>query len=424
MHLNLKLWRNIMSRKRSIIELVEAVLQELERLDYSYSSIKTSRLFYKRVINYAESEGEIYYSEEIGNKFLAEYYNCRINIFTDVMPKNLRYPIRRIRILGDYQLHGIIFRRKKMKPEYICPSQFHDSYTAFEKECERRDYSKRGMRSKMNRLRNFLDYLDDVGIKSLEEISPKILSAHAKATVHHHSKSISSNLTAQRTFLKFLYLEEYISKDLSLDVPKVKNYYCPKIPSVWNTNDIKRMLKVIDKGSPIGKRDYAILLIVTRLGIRVGDLKELTLNNLKWETKSIEFTQHKTNRIINYPILDDIGWALIDYLKNGRPKTKSPYLFIRYNPPFQEFGENANLHNIIKKYTIMAGIKIPHHAHQGMHSLRHTLAGTLLENNTPLPVIAEILGHMNIKSTNVYLKVGIEGLRRCALNPEEVFKGE
>ena len=69
MHLNLKLWRNIMSRKRSIIELVEAVLQELERLDYSYSSIKTSRLFYKRVINYAESEGEIYYSEEIGNKF-------------------------------------------------------------------------------------------------------------------------------------------------------------------------------------------------------------------------------------------------------------------------------------------------------------------------------------------------------------------
>jgi len=174
MHLNLKLWRNIMSKKRSIRELVEAVLQELERLDYSYSSIKTSRLFYKKVINYAESEGENCYSEEIGNKFLAKYYNCRINIFTDVMPKNLRYPIRKIRILGDYQLHGIIFRRKKMKSEYICPSQFHDSYTAFEKECERRDYSKRGMRSKMNRLRNFLDYLDDAGIKSRTPKSPQV----------------------------------------------------------------------------------------------------------------------------------------------------------------------------------------------------------------------------------------------------------
>jgi integrase/recombinase XerD len=125
---------------------------------------------------------------------------------------------------------------------------------------------------------------------------------------------------------------------------------------------------------------------------------------------------------IGYPILDDIGWAIIDYLKNGRPKTESPYLFVRHNAPFEAFGACANLHNIIARYTRLAGIHLRTGASRGMHSLRHTLAGVLLEQGTPLPVIAEILGHRSTLSTGVYLKIDVEGLVRCALDPDEVFR--
>jgi site-specific recombinase XerD len=182
------------------------------------------------------------------------------------------------------------------------------------------------------------------------------------------------------------------------------------------------LLECIDRGNPAGKRDYAILLLVARLGIRVSDIKSLKLSDLDWQSKTIQVKQSKTNNKVIYPILNDVGWAIIDYLKNARPITDSPFVFIRMSAPYEAFGKDANLYHIISKYTRLAGITIPRGKKHGLHSLRHTLASTLLEQGTPLPIISEILGHFNSKSTGGYLHTGIEGLRTCALDPEEVFK--
>jgi site-specific recombinase XerD len=146
------------------------------------------------------------------------------------------------------------------------------------------------------------------------------------------------------------------------------------------------------------------------------------LSDLNWVTKTIVITQEKTKNTTSYPILNDIGWAIIDYLKNARPVSSSPYVFIRMNAPYEAFGKDANLHNIITKYTRLAGISVPKGKRHGLHSLRHSLASGLLEQGTPLSVISEILGHVNTNSTSVYLQTGIEGLRVCALDPEEVFR--
>lgn len=184
------------------------------------------------------------------------------------------------------------------------------------------------------------------------------------------------------------------------------------------------MLESIDRGNPTGKRDYAILLLVTKLGMRVGDIKSLALSDLNWQLKTIEIKQNKTKNAVTYPILYDIGWALIDYLKNARPISNSPFVFIRMNAPYEAFGEDANLHNIITKYTRLAGITIPRGKRHGLHSLRHTLASTLLEQGTPLPIISEVLGHFNSKSTMGYLQTTLKRLQSCAIDPEEVFNNE
>ena len=163
-------------------------------------------------------------------------------------------------------------------------------------------------------------------------------------------------------------------------------------------------------------------MLVAKLGIRVGDVKSLKLSDLDWHKQEICFIQEKTGNTINFPIIEDVGWAIIDYLKEGRPKqSTSKILFIRMHAPFEEFGQNANLHNIITKYTRKAGIKVPKGSRYGLHSLRHTLAGTLLAQGTPLPVISDILGHADPKSTAVYLRTSHENLRLCAIDPEEVF---
>ena len=411
-----------METKLTINELVSKVLAELERLNYSYNSLCGFRAFYKRVIAFANKKEEVYFSEELGREFLKEKYNCTINYYTEAIPKPYRNPIRRIRILGDYQLHGVIIRRIVKKPGYVKPSQFEKELTAYERECESNDYSKRGLRTRMQRLFFFIDYLDARGVQNVNNITPDMISDYVKTIYAHHEKSISSILTTLKVFLRFLYFNQYTNEDLSLKVPKQSKYYYPAVPSVWNKEDVMRMLESVDRGNPTGKRDYAILLLVTRLGIRAGDIISLALSDLNWQLKTIEIRQNKTKNSVTYPILNDIGWALIDYLKNARLISNSPFVFIRMNVPYEAFGENANLHNIITKYTRLSGITIPKGKRHGLHSLRHTLASTLLEKGTPLPIISEILGHFNSKSTVGYLHTGIEGLRSCAIDPEEVFK--
>lgn len=159
-----------------------------------------------------------------------------------------------------------------------------------------------------------------------------------------------------------------------------------------------------------------------RLGLRTIDIKHLKLDNLKWRDNRIELVQSKTSRTLNLPLLPDVGWAIIDYLKNGRPKVDSPYVFLRQLAPLEPFSDEDRLHQIVIKYMKLAKIPMAPQKKKGMHSLRHTLASRLLQENTPLSVISDILGHVSSDSTAVYLKVDVDMLREYALNPGEVFK--
>lgn len=413
-----------METKTSIEALVVAVLSELVRLDYAENTISGYRSFYKRVIAFAKEKEATYFSEALGRQFLKEQYGCTVNYYEETLPKGVKTPIRMIRVLGDYQLHGVIIRRIVKKSGYVKPPQFEKELTAYEEECEINEYSKRGLRTRMQRLFFFIDYLDGRKIQSSNDITAELISDYVKTIYRFHEKSIASILTTLRVYLRFLYHKRYTHNDLSLTVPKQNKYYYPPVPSVWDKADVIRMLNSIDRGNPTGKRDYAILLLVAKVGIRVGDLKSMKLSDLHWHSKTIEITQIKTKHTVTYPILKDVGWALIDYLKNARPISDSSFVFLRMNAPYEAFGKDANLHNIITKYTRLAGITIPKGKRHGLHSLRHTLASTLLEQGTPLPIISEILGHFNSSSTNVYLHTDLTGLRKCTIDPEAVFDND
>jgi integrase/recombinase XerD len=411
-----------MNPERSIGELVGEVLRQLKRLHYAEDTRAGYRRLYQRLVSFADTAGETVYSESLGNRFLQASYGFDLDSYSVSVYRSFRNEARCIRVLGDYQLHRAILRRRTTRTPYQRTPEFAEALKAYYNECSKRNYSQQGMRSRRYRTELFLDYLDDHGITSLASLTGRHLSDYVRTVAGYHKKSISAILTTLRSFLAFLYLNGYQEKDLSDDVPKLKLPHCPNIPSTWKPEDVRRLLSAVDRGNPNGKRDYAILLMVARLGMRVHDIREIKLHNLNWATRSIEIVQHKTKQRITYPILDDIGWAIIEYLKNGRPTTESPHLFVRHHAPFEAFGAYANLHNILARYTRLAGIHLRTGASRGMHSLRHTLAGVLLEQGTPLPVIAEILGHRSTLSTGMYLKIDFDALARCALDPDEVFR--
>jgi integrase len=184
---------------------------------------------------------------------------------------------------------------------------------------------------------------------------------------------------------------------------------------------VEKLLASIDRGSPPGKRDYAIILIASRLGLRSGDICDLSFENLKWETNTLEIIQKKTEEPLVLPLLEDVGLAIIDYLKYARPECSSTNaIFLRLIPPMGKLTKDA-LHSIVTNRMHAAGIKIQDGKKHGPHALRHSLASALLEANTPLPVISEVLGHTTTQSTSVYLKIDINQLRTCTLEPPSFY---
>ncbi len=402
-----------------IEELAASVLQELERLRYKPGTIQLYRAFYKRLAAFAESVGEEQYSEDLGQRYMRFHYGPAREKDEQFAGRDmLRFPMRCLRVIGDYRLHGVILRRKKTKEPYDGSPEFKRILAEYEEDRARKGLSVFGRRGQSYLIRTFLEYLDGSGVDSPWSLTPRHLADYVRTTAGLHPKSAGSALTAVRAFLRFLHLEGHTERDLSDDLPSVRQTYRPRIPRSWNPEDVRRLLESMDRGNPTGKRDYAMLLILARLGMRMRDLCELRLSNMKWDEQLIVIVQSKTGKEVRYPLLEDVGWAVVDYLKNGRPPTDSPCLFVRHNAPMQGF---ANPEFIMTKHIRRAGIRLPRGVSHGMHALRHTLAGVLLEQNTPLPVISEILGHASTLSTGVYLGIDLENLRRCALDPDGVF---
>jgi integrase/recombinase XerD len=264
-----------------------------------------------------------------------------------------------------------------------------------------------------------MDYLSSQGINSCKEIDLTLINSYIKTLAGYTYKTVEQNICSLRTFFRFLLETGEVQTDFAAKTPMVQARKQTRIPSVWTGDELKKLIAVIDRGSPKGKRDYAMILLACCLGIRCTDIKNLRVENFLWEEKKLVFIQSKTRQILSLPLTPVVGWAVIDYLKYGRPKIDSPYLFVKHMAPFGPFSEADHLTQLIKRYMELAHLPTLK-KRRGMHSLRHTMASMLLENDTPLATISDILGHVDTNSTAVYLKIDIKKLKECSLDLKEV----
>ena len=181
---------------------------------------------------------------------------------------------------------------------------------------------------------------------------------------------------------------------------------------------------MIDRQSVTGKRDYAMILATARLGLRISDLRQLELGDLDWRAKRITIVQHKTGRPLSLPLLDDVGWAIIDYVRDGRPETACPKVFVKHRHPFDAFGSASSVASRLSRHAARAGITFPPGEVCGMHSLRGALAVAMIGSGASIPVVSAVLGHASSDTTQAYyLRFDAERLRCCALDVEDVIEG-
>ena len=266
-------------------------------------------------------------------------------------------------------------------------------------------------------LLKFLKYLRKSNILHISKITNDIIFNYI-LTLNIYKQSYKYDIVSKiRVFLKFIYLNNLTSKDFTLAIPKIKINHNNKIPhTIWSTDEIRKILNSINTNTKVGKRDYAIFMLLTHLGLRFSDVKNLKFENIDWQMNILNITQSKTGKIVTLPLLDNVGNAIIDYIKNGRPNVNSKYIFL--NKKDESFSPQFGFYHILKKYLKLANIDISNKKYIGTYSLRHSLATTLLQNRTPLSTISGILGHTDMNNTAIYLKVDIPSLKECCLKLE------
>ena len=237
-------------------------------------------------------------------------------------------------------------------------------------------------------------------------------------TLNQYSQSTKYGITSKlKVFFRFMHITEFTTRDFSLAIPQMKINHNNKIPlTIWSSDEIEKLLKAIDTSTKFGKRDYAIFLLLVKLGLRFSDIKKLKFEHIDWKMNVINIVQNKTKKVVTLPLLEDIGIAIIDYIKNERPNVASKYIFL--NSSNINFSEKESFNHVVKKYLKLANIDISERKYIGTYSLRHSLASSLLQKRVPLSTISAILGHSDINNTAIYLKVDVESLRECCLELE------
>ncbi len=223
-----------------------------------------------------------------------------------------------------------------------------------------------------------------------------------------HGKRITTSL---RSFFQFARYRGAITADLAAAVPKVAGWSMTGIPRAISAGEIRKLLSSIDRSHAKGRRDYAILLLLARLGMRSGEIACLDLEDIDWNSGSLKV--RGKGREARLPLPQDVGEAIAEYLRRGRPPTTSRRLFLRSKAPFRGFRDSTVIAGIVRYAIERAGVQAPTH---GAHQFRHALATQMLHHGGSLKEIGELLGHRSIQVTTIYAKVDIPALRKLALS--------
>ena len=227
----------------------------------------------------------------------------------------------------------------------------------------------------------------------------------------HHPKRAKLMTSALRSFLQYARYQGLISIDLRSSVPTVANWSMASLPRALSSDDVQRLLAHCPRHTATGCRNWAILLLLARLGLRAGEVVGLTLDDLDWERGELCIRANSGNSD-RLPIPQDVGAALADYLRRLRPACSCRQVFVRMKAPHRGFASSVAICSIVRRALERAGLNPPH---KGAHLLRHSVATHLLRQGASLAEIGELLRHRNQQTTMIYAKVDLDLLRPLAL---------
>ena len=272
------------------------------------------------------------------------------------------------------------------------------------------------VRNYRHHLAAFEAYLGRIGAE-LKDVSPTILSAFLaeRSAAGLGKMTLRDGCGVLRVFLRYAHREGVLGSDLSGSVEWPQIYRLSDIPRSITWAEVGKVLAGVERRTPAGKRDYAILLLLATYGLRAREVAALTLDDIDWKRERLAVPERKAGHSTAFPLSGSVGAALIDYLQHGRPESPDRHVFFRAVAPVRPIGPAA-VSSCARHYVLKAGVQV---RRPGSHTLRHTCVQRLVDADFSLKEIGDFVGHRSPASTEIYAKVAVEPLREVALGDGE-----
>lgn len=379
---------------------IEDLLLILKNNNYSKGSIYVYGCELRKLANYFYDNGCFSFSKELA----VNYYQKEIAKHSGSRYERLLKTI--IKKFEIYLKTGQFPFFSKRKQEESFPADFQNAIDSFFDSCRKKGNCERTIRNKHDFIHKFFLLSD---CKRITDLNENVISKACEKVLAINSDA----LIIWKNLFKFFCETGFLTIDYSLYIPKVS--HSKKLPTTYSMEEIKKLESSFNQKTTQGIRDYAIVLLASRLGIRVGDIVRLQFENIDFKSHHLNFIQSKTKKAISLYMTADIEQALKNYIENARPKSDYNTIFLRELAPIVPISTAAVSYQI-KSHLKQSGINTVNKK-RGPHALRSSLATSMINSNISYEAVRKVLGHTNPDVINSYAKLDIEKLRICALKP-------
>ncbi len=387
-------------RNKSVQELLEVLLEHLREYGYSKQIVVTYTGFAKLLSAFMEQRKIEDYNESVGSDFYQQFCQSHARATGVTMQLFLAR-------LDSIQCGKGFIQHIKTEKSVELPEGLNLLLRLHRQRCIDKGLRPSSVQTHERHCREFLMLLAEEGVSNSGGFTT---SAISKACLRYSSQSCYSVI---RLFLRYVFEEGKSDRDYSVLVPKFRS---PQpMPSVYSEEELRKIEAAIDRNTLTGKRDYAIVLLTTRLGIRPGNIANMTIKELDFRTETLRFTQQKTGVPITLPMVPELKDALLDYIKNARESVFSEYVFLSRHPPHAHLS-TSGIGDCIRRAIKTAKIAVGQRQ-WGPRAMRSSVASSMVNDSVPYEVVRRTLGHTGKNAIKSYARLDIEQLKLYSLEP-------
>lgn len=390
----------------------EALLNRMTDDGYSQQILGKSQWVLGMFCQYCKMKGIASISlstaaDFVGERFDFDLYNPSIPI-----QYAIRYPLL---TLFEFDKNGT-YAKCHYKPNSVeIPRHYDALFQEYRMYIEGLELKRSSRLKRILTFAKFIHYLDGIGITEIHDAERKNVYSFIESLDGYAPKTLQGYKTILRLILDWLHEEGYIHFSGWDALPVIHDETRRKLMSYYSKEEIGQILSSIDTGSRSGKFAYCAVCFFAYLGMRAGDVVRLRFSDIDWNRGWIRFSQHKTGNLQILPLLDEVRYPLIDYIKNARyQNSDTEHIFITLHAPHKAYADGGVLYNVVKDCIERSGIDAGGR-HRGPHALRHSLATNLMSKDVPVSGISDILGHTSTLTTEIYLTIDEKHLKEVSL---------